>query len=330
MAPLNPHPVFPPGYPAPLPSAEVRRRFLALLGETAQPSVPLNLQESEETLLPGGVIRRRVTYDVAPGETVPAYHLFRPDLPDDAPGVLAIHAHGGEEIMKVGRESCCAPDPTDPSQYGYHAALAGFRVLAPDALIFGERQPKWGYAAYFMYEVNVHMELLSRGLSLAWKSVWDNSRALEALESLGARRLGVIGLSGGSIQTYLLAAVNPKVQAAACYQSFLTLRHQFAQYQLCHCLYPYLPNMMKEGIDLDQVVALTAPRKLFLAWGAQDEGTPEPMFRAFVDAIERRCTEESLPPSVFPFEEADVGHKVTEASLAAGLAFLREHLAGTV
>ena len=72
--------------------------------------------------------------------------------------------------------------------------------------------------------------------------------------------------------------------------------------------------------DRCQVVALTAPRKLFLAWGAQDEGTPEPMFRAFVDAIEQRCAEESLPPSVFPFEEADVGHQVTEASLAAGLA----------
>lgn len=321
-------PTFPPGYPESLPSAEVRRRFLALLGETSAPSVPLRLQVTDETLLPGEVVRQRVTYDVAPGETVPAYHLFLRGLPAAAPGVLAIHAHGGEELMRVGKDSCCTPDPADPSQYGYHAALAGFRVLAPDALVFGERQAQWGYATYFMDEVNHHMELLSQGRSFGWKSVWDNSRALEALASLGPTRLGAMGLSGGSIQTYLLAAVNPRVEAAVCFQSFLTLRHQFFQYRLCHCLYPYFPNMMKEGIDLDQVVALTAPRKLFLAWGGQDEGTPEPMFRAYVDAINRRCAEESLPPSVFTCEEAEIGHRVTERSLREGLAFLHRYLEG--
>ena len=228
--------------------------------------------------------------------------------------------------MAAGKDSCCTPDPDDPSQYSYHVALAGFRVLTPDSLCFGERQAQWGYVRFFMDEVNAHMELLSQGRSFAWKSVWDNSRALEALASLGTPRLGIMGLSGGSTQSYLLAAVNPKVEAAACYFSFMTLRHQFFQYRLGHCLYHYLPNMMQAGIDWDQVVALAAPRPLFLAWGAQDEGTPEPMYRAFVTAIEKRCREESLPPSVFTFEEPEVGHAITPASLAAGLEFLHTHL----
>ncbi len=326
MARLPAQPSFPPGYPEPLPSVEVQRRFLALLGETSPPSVPLNFQVTDETPLAGDVLRQRVTYEVAPGETVPAYHMFVRGLPPDAPGVLAIHPHGGEPTFKIGKDSCCAPDPADPAQYAYHAALAGFRVLAPDALCFGERQAKWGYATFFMHEVNAHMELCSCGRSLTWKSVWDNSRALEALAALGASSLGVMGLSGGSTQAYLLAAANPQVRAAACYFSFMTLRHQFFQYRLCHCLYHYLPHMLKEGIDWDQVVALIAPRQLFLAWGAQDEGTPEPMYRAFVDAVQERCEQESLPPSVFTFEESDVGHRITAASLAAGLEFLHEHL----
>ena len=325
MVKIPDNPNFPAGYPEQLPSAEVARRWRELLGETAEAAVPLNLQVTEETVLPGEVVRQRVTYEVEEGETVPAYYLFRQGLAGDAAGVLAIHAHGGEEMMAAGKASCCAGEP-DPWQYGYHAALAGFRVLTPDALCFGERRTAWGYVSFFMDEVNTHMELCSRGSSLAWKSVWDNSRALEALESLGSRSLGVMGVSGGSTQGYLLAAANPKVKAAACYFSFMTLRHQFYQYRLGHCLYHYLPGMMKAGIDWDQVAALIAPRKLFLAWGAQDEGTPEPMYRAFVAAVERRCAEEGLPPSVSVFEEAEVGHVVTAEALGAGLRFLREEL----
>ena len=86
MTPINPNPIFPPGYPESLPSAEVRRRFLALLGETFEPTVPLDLQVTDETILPGDIIRQRLTYQVAPGETVPAYHpSFAPACPRTPP-----------------------------------------------------------------------------------------------------------------------------------------------------------------------------------------------------------------------------------------------------
>ena len=148
------------------------------------------------------------------------------------------------------------------------------------------------------------------------------------LEHLGARRLGVIGLSGGSTQSYILAAANDKVRAAACYASFATLRHQFYRYRLVHCLYHYIPGMVKAGIDWDQVVATAAPRALFIEHGGLDVGTPEPMFRAFVTAIENRCAGEHLPPSLTAFDEPQAKHGVTEPGLRAGLDFLRKHLGG--
>jgi dienelactone hydrolase len=314
----------PPGYPKDLPAAEVRRRFLQVLGEFTQPSVPLKPAVTEEIELPGGIIRQRVEYDVEPGERVPAYHLFRRGLPADAPGLLSIHAHGGSGIFPVGKAYHCHPQADDPLQYSYRGALAGFRVLAPDALLFGERPTRWGGS--FFNEVVAHAELCARGLSLAWKSVWDNSRALEMLEHLGARRLGVIGLSGGSTQGYILAAANEKVRAAACYASFATLRHQYYRYRLAHCLYHYIPGMVKAEIDWDQVVATAAPRGLFLERGGLDAGTPEPMYRAFVTAVERRCARDRLPPSLMAFEEPQVAHAVTEPGLKAGLEFLRKHL----
>jgi dienelactone hydrolase len=316
----------PQGYPEDLPAEEVRRRFLRLLGPFKTPSVALEPRVTEEVELEGGVVRQRLEYSVEPSERVPAYHLFHRDLPADAPGVLSIHAHGGEEIFPVGKAFHCHPDPRNPMQYSYRAALAGFRVLAPDSLCFGERCTPYGHARFFFDETNTHAELTGRGKSLAWKSVWDNSRAVEVLQHLGASSIGCIGWSGGSTQSYILAAVNETVNAAACFFSFTTLRHQLYQYRGCHCLYHFIPGMIQAGIDWDQVVALTAPRKLFLAWGALDEGTPEPEYRAYVEAIRARCQNESLPPSVATLEDKERGHELTEAMLSSALTFLRESL----
>lgn len=315
-----------PGYPLNIDANEIGRRFRELLGEFQAASVPLDLKITDQIELEGGVIRERVEYNVDMGERIVAYHLFQKGIPDDAPGILSIHGHGGEDIYPVGKAFHCHPVMGDPAQYSYHAALAGFRVLAPDALCFGERRATWGYSTNFFDEVAAHEELVLQGKSLGWKSVWDNSRALEALETLGSASLGVIGWSGGSIQSYILASVNEKVRAAACFASFLTLRHQFSQYRLCHCLYPYLPGMMKAGLDWDQVVSMIPPRKLFLGWGALDEGTPKIMFRSFVEAIESQALLESHPQCAFVHEEPHAGHEITMSMLQSALEFLRIHV----
>jgi len=316
----------PENYPEELESEEVKKRFLALLGEFEEPSVPLNFKITEETVLKGDIIKQRVEYDVEKGERVPAFHLFHKDLKKDAPGVLSIHGHGGDDIFPVGKEYHCHPILDDPLQYSYICALSGFRVLAPDALCFGERRTKWGYTKHFFDEINTHMELTSRGKSLCWKSVWDNSRAIEVLEFLGAKSIGSIGWSGGSTQNYILTAVNKKIKAGVCFFSFATLRHHFYQYRLGHCLYHFIPGMVKAGIDWDQVVSLAAPRKLFFGWGAKDEGSPEVMYRAFVKAIEERCRKEKLPKSIFVHEEPNCGHEITKGMLSNAIKFLRENL----
>ncbi|MCD6408649.1 hypothetical protein J7L87_06340 [bacterium] len=316
----------PENYPGNFSPSEVKKKFLKILGEFRKPSVPLNIKITDEKILPGNIIKQRIEYQVERGDIVPAIHLFHKEIKKDAPGVLSIHGHGGENIFPVGKEYHCKPDLNDPVQYSYWLAVSGFRVLAPDALCFGERRTKFGYAKFFFDEINTHMELVARGKSLCWKSVWDNSRAIEVLEYLGAKSIGAIGWSGGSTQCYILASVNEKVKAGVCFFSFMTLRHQFYQYRLCHCLYHFVPGMIKEGIDWDQVVALTPPRRLFFGWGAKDEGTPEIMYKAFVKAIRERCKKEKLPQSLVVYEEKNVGHKITKRMLKAAIEFLKETL----
>jgi len=317
----------PKGYPLDLSAAEVRHRYLNLLGDVQTPLCDPQINILDESVLPGDIVRQSVEYFVEPNDKVVAYHMFRNGLPTSAHGLLAIHSHGGGHFyFSRGKDINANPETGDPHQYAYHAAQHGFRVLAPDALCFGDRRATFGFSTEFWDEIVVHAELCSRGKSLAWKSVYDNSRAVEVLEFLGAGRIGCIGHSGGSTQGYLLAAANPKIAAAVCFASFATMRDQLYRYRCVHCLYHYIPNMVKAGIDFDQVAATVAPRRLFLARGVQDEGTPESMYRAFVDAVRERCRRENLPDDCIETFETEGGHDMTPEMLAAALKFLAKNL----
>ena len=50
------------------------------------------------------------------------------------------------------------------------------------------------------------------------------------------------------------------------------------------------------------------------------------MYRAFRTALEKRCDSESLPKSVFCYEEPDKGHEITNGMLNASMDFLKKHL----
>jgi predicted esterase len=54
------------------------------------------------------------------------------------------------------------------------------------------------------------------------------------------------------------------------------------------------------------------------------------MYRAFVEAIEKRCRNEGLPSSLFLYEEAEKGHEITNDMLNAALGFLKKYLRGPV
>lgn len=315
----------PANYPQALSNGEVLRRFRALVGDAAAPRKAPCVEVLSEELLPGNIVRQKIAYKVDENERVTALHLFHQDLPPNAPGILSIHEHGGDENFLLGKELHCKPLAGDPTQYSYWAATEGFRVLAPDALCFGERRASYGYASNFMDEIVTHAELCARGKSLAWKSIYDNSRAVEVLQALGCGSVGVLGHSGGSTQGYLLMAANSSVQAAACCYSFATLREQFYRYRCWHCLYHYIPGMIEAGIDFDQVVATIAPRPLFMGWGSKDEGTPESMYRAFVKAYNDRCAQEALPNRLV-CHEGNTGHVLTVEMLRAIMQFFHQTL----
>jgi len=317
-------------YPDPqLSPQEARERFLQILGPLGPPTVPLNVRKASAPVdLGDGLRQEKLTYEVDVAESVPAY-LYTHEGNERRPAVIALHPHGGDTIFPLGKEYVCKPSMADTGAYAYRLARAGFVVLAPDSLCFGERREFSGFSKNLMYEVVRTMELMGRGRSLTWKNTWDIMRAVDLLQSLpmvAPERIGLIGHSGGSIQTYIAMPCDERIRAAVALQSFITLRHQFYSYRLCHCLYPYVPNIVTAGIDYDQLVASIVPRKLFMGWGRYDDGTPRVMMQAFVDAIEAESKRQNVESCVELFV-SEGGHDITEQMLDSAIAFLRRELA---
>ncbi|HXW05147.1 MAG TPA: hypothetical protein VD833_07945 [Vicinamibacterales bacterium] len=109
------------------------------------------------------------------------------------------------------------------------------------------------------------------GLSLAGLQLWNSIRALDFLESLpDVRRdaIGVTGESGGGTQTFLLAAVDPRVAVAAPV-NMISLHMQGG----CLCENP--PGLRLETTNVE-IAAAFAPRPLLMI-SATGDWTKETM-----------------------------------------------------
>jgi hypothetical protein len=103
------------------------------------------------------------------------------------------------------------------------------------------------------------------GLSLAGLQLWDSIRALDFLESLPSVKrdaIGATGESGGGTQTFLLAAVDPRVAVAAPV-NMISLQMQGG----CLCENP--PGLRLDTTNVE-IAATIAPRPLLMVSATGD------------------------------------------------------------
>ncbi len=103
------------------------------------------------------------------------------------------------------------------------------------------------------------------GLSLAGLQLWNSIRALDFLETLSDVRrdaIGVTGASGGGTQTFLLAAVDERVAAAAPV-NMISLHMQGG------CLCENVPGLRLETTNVE-IASVIAPRPLLMVSATGD------------------------------------------------------------
>jgi dienelactone hydrolase len=175
-----------------------RAAFLKLIDRPRVPLAP-EVKEVGET---DGTVQTHFSFAADAEQRVPGILLKQGKSAGRRPVVIALHGTGGNK----------------ESQLVLLKELAGlgFIAVAIDGRYHGERT-KTGKGSAEYNEAILRTYRTGREHPFLYDTVWDVMRLIDYLESradVDAKRIGLIGFSKGGMETYLTAAVDPRVAVA--------------------------------------------------------------------------------------------------------------------
>jgi dienelactone hydrolase len=280
---------------------QVRNRILVSCGLYPLPErTPLNPK------VYGKVERDGYTVEKVVLETMPGFYLsgnlYRPTrIQGTVPGILNPHGHWQEGRVAGDLQARCIGQ-----------ARMGAVAFLYDMVGYMDSKP-FGHA--FMDD-----ELAARGMNLTGLQLWNSIRALDWLLSLpevDSNRIGCTGESGGGTQTFLLSAVDDRIQVSA---PVCMISHHFQG----GCTCENAPNL-RVGTDNVEFAALFAPKPQLIVgatgdWTSQIQERGVPEIRAVYKLFD---AEHNLLSVVH-----DAGHNYNQASRESVYTFFRRHLWG--
>lgn len=321
--------------------AEVRARFHKLLDRPKVPLEPTSiLQGADDLILERGVFHSEAN------QTVP-FVIVRPARAQGKlPAVIALHGTGDD---KDGMVDFCAA-----------LAERGMLAIAIDARYHGTRVPG-GADGGEQYEDAIVRAWQAKDATrqehpLYYDTVYDLWRTVDYLQSredVDAKRIGMIGISMGGIETWLAAATDERIGVAVpmiSVQSFRwSLEHDQWQGRASTIGRAFvvsarelgetrvnakvvrafwdklLPGILDE-FDGPYMLAAIAPRPLLILAGEKDPANPlegaRLAFAAAQDAYKKANAEDRLKMDV----AEGIGHSVTEEQVQMALDCLERWL----
>jgi dienelactone hydrolase len=274
----------------------------------APPAVPLDPQMIE-TVDKGDYIREKITFSSAPGMRVPAFVLVPKGLTGRAPGVVALHDHGGyylhgkEKLVEVDRE------PDHLVEYrangyggrGFATALVkrGYVVISIDAIYWGERRldfqqmppelvkemqrrsqfktgPQGTNSVYSLLEELMMRYITAAGATWLGLINHDDRTTVTYLQSrseVDPERIGCVGLSMGGTRTDWLFGMDERVKAAVSAGWGTDWSQLMDEYVGRHSWTQYAPGLAGH-LELSDVMAMGMPGAFMIQQCAQDELFP--------------------------------------------------------
>ncbi len=253
-----------------------REKIWKLLGEIPAPALPqaslISTRREESYTM------EHFTFVNSVGDTVYGYLILPRGIEYPAPAVLYHHEHGGkyslgkDAAIKI-RENGYAP--------GLALAEAGFIVMAIDAYGFGQREhqgPAGERERGGATELSLFKRFLWEGRTLWGMMAHDDLSALAYLRSrpeVDAERIGAAGMSLGGSRTTWVGALDESVKAVVPISQMTRYRDFADAGELAgHGIYYYVPGVLTSGIDMERIVALTAPRHQLILTGDRDPLSP--------------------------------------------------------
>ena len=251
----------------------------------------------------GDHVREYLTFQTTPDVRVPAYVLIPKKARLPAPGIVALHCHGGFYVW--GKDKLVDVDGEHPALTEYKQQLyqgtsvaselvrRGYVVIVIDAFYWGERRmlldedpasfrdPRTMTKAEvsdFNRRSREGESLVARSLftaGITWPGVllWDDLRTVDYLASrpeVDAQRLGCVGLSLGGYRSFLLAALDPRIQAAVDVGWMTSFASQIRRHVVNTIGFTFHIAGLYRYLDLPDLAALIAPRALLVFNGSKD------------------------------------------------------------
>jgi cephalosporin-C deacetylase-like acetyl esterase len=242
----------------------VRETVARLIGGLIRDETPLNARVTGRHQRDRFTVEN-VVFDSVPGFPITA-NLYLPKARNGRlPAVVASLGHweAGKAAERLG------PD----------LARKGFVVLQYDPFGQGERSQHWdaelrasraGGSVEEHSQAGLRAELI--GDSVARYFIRDAMRAVDYLQSRGEvdrERIGAAGCSGGGTVTTYLAALDPRIKAAAI-SCYITSWSALLDGPGAQDSEQTLAGFLKAGLDMADYVALIAPRPLLIVSTTED------------------------------------------------------------
>lgn len=252
----------------------------------------------------GDYFEEYLTFQTTPDIRVPAFVLIPKNAKLPAPGIVALHDHGGFYLW--GKEKLVPHDGEHPAltefrkrYYGGRSvpvelARQGYVVIVIDMFYWGERRmildddpddfrerpssmPRERINA-FNRRAGQNEQLVARSLftaGVSWPGVllWDDIRTLDYLASrpeVDRNRLGCVGLSVGGYRSFLLAALDERIKAAVDVGWMTSFASQIKSHVINTVGLTFHLVGLYRYLDLPDLAALIAPRSLMVINGSQD------------------------------------------------------------
>ena len=305
-------------------SAPNRVAFLRMIDRSRAPLAP-DVKTLPE---PNGLHYEHFTFASESDERVPGI-LMRQEGSTRRPVVIVMHGTGGSKENHLDLLKTLA---------GY-----GFVAIAVDGRFHGERQTGTGAARYG--EAMLTTYRTGTGHPFLYDTVWDLMRLIDYLETrpdVDATRIGMTGFSKGGMETYLAAAVDPRIAVAVPMigvQSFGWALDNGMWMSRVGTFQAAVDGAAKDAgatkvdaafvrkfydrvapgiytqFDGPAMLPLIVPRPLLVINGDSDARTPLPGLMTCITPTERAYQRANATGKLQLYLQKDTGHKVTEAAL---------------